>query len=109
MFGRQPGRKSTDTKLYDLLGVEKDADAKTIKKAYRKLAVKHHPDKGGDEQKFKEISAAYEVLSDEEKRAKYDQFGLEGLEGEGGGGPGGADDIFSMFFGGGRRGPSGPG
>lgn len=106
--GRGPPRDVDTSKLYETLGVEKDADAKTIKKAYRKLAVKHHPDKGGDEQKFKEISAAYEVLSDEEKRAKYDKFGLEGLEGEGGGGPGGADDIFSMFFGGGRRGPSGP-
>jgi|EP00979_Chaetoceros_neogracilis_P004098 DnaJ family protein A protein 2 len=84
--------------------IEKSADAKEIKKAYRKLAVKHHPDKGGDEQKFKEISAAYEVLSDEEVRAKYDKYGLEGLESEGGpGGGGGHDDIFNMFFGGGGR------
>jgi DnaJ homolog subfamily A member 2 len=66
--------------------------------------VKHHPDKGGDEHKFKEINAAYEILSDAEKRVKYDKYGLEGLED--GGGPGGAspDDLFSMFFGGGRGG-----
>ena len=80
--------------------VDKSADEKEIKKAYRKLAVKHHPDKGGDEHKFKEVSAAYEVLSDSEKRAKYDKYGLEGLSDEGGGG--GPDDLFSMFFGGGR-------
>mmetsp|Transcript_22526 Transcript_22526/g.36545 ORF Transcript_22526/g.36545 Transcript_22526/m.36545 type:complete len:418 (+) Transcript_22526:49-1302(+) len=110
MGGMGGPRPDVDTtKLYETLGVEKNADEKTIKKAYRKLAVKHHPDKGGDEHKFKEVSAAYEVLSDKEKRAKYDKFGLEGLSEEGGGG-GGADDLFSMFFGGGggRRGSQGP-
>mmetsp|Transcript_24468 Transcript_24468/g.59919 ORF Transcript_24468/g.59919 Transcript_24468/m.59919 type:complete len:413 (+) Transcript_24468:65-1303(+) len=93
------------TKLYETLGVNKSADAKEIKKAYRKLAVVHHPDKGGDEHKFKEINAAYEILSDPEQRAKYDRYGLEGLEG-GAGGAGGPEDLFSMFFGGrggGRR------
>jgi len=104
---RGPSRDVDTTKLYETLGVEKTADAKEIKKAYRKLAVKHHPDKGGDEQKFKEISAAYEVLSDEEKRAEYDKYGLEGLESEGGGGRS-PDDIFSMFFGGGGGRRSGP-
>lgn len=79
--------------------VEKDADAKEIKKAYRKLAVKHHPDKGGDEAKFKEISAAYEILSDADKRAKYDKFGLEGVSDDSPGHT--SDDLFSMFFGGG--------
>jgi DnaJ family protein A protein 2 len=88
--------------------VEKTATEQEIKKAYRKLAVKHHPDKGGDEHKFKEINAAYEILSDEEKRRKYDEYGLEGLE-ENGGGGNGAEDLFSMFFGGGRsRRSSGP-
>lgn len=103
-------RRSADvdtTKLYETLGVEKTATDKEIKKAYRKLAVKHHPDKGGDEAKFKEISAAYEILSDSDKREKYDKYGLEGVADEGGGG-GDASDLFSMFFGGGagrRRGP----
>lgn len=98
------------TKLYETLGIEKTADEKAIKKAYRKLAVKHHPDKGGDEHKFKEVSAAYEVLSDPEKRAKYDKFGLDGVSDEGGGGGQSANDLFSMFFGGGAggRGRAGP-
>eukprot|EP00956_Cyclotella_meneghiniana_P028790 scaffold68055_cov60-Cyclotella_meneghiniana.AAC.2 len=106
--GGGPRRDVDTSKLYETLGVrhssslyrvDKNADDKEIKKAYRKLAVKHHPDKGGDEHKFKEISAAYEVLSDKEKRAKYDKYGLEGLADESGGG-GGAEDLFSMFFGG---------
>jgi len=96
------------TKLYGVLEVDKDADEKTIKKSYRKLCLKHHPDKGGDEQRFKEISAAYEVLSDPEKRELYDKYGLEGVEREGGpssaaGGSAG-EDLFSMFFGGGAGG-----
>lgn len=99
---RRPAADVDTTKLYETLGVEKSADEKEIKKAYRKLAVKHHPDKGGDEHKFKEISAAYEILSDPEKRAKYDKYGLEGLEGSDM--PQGADDLFSMFFGGGGGG-----
>jgi len=105
-----PSRPSADvdtTKLYETLGVEKTATDKEIKKAYRKLAVKHHPDKGGDEAKFKEISAAYEILSDSDKREKYDKYGLEGVADEGGGGRD-ASDLFSMFFGGGagrKRGP----
>lgn len=95
---------------YKILGVAKDADENEIKKAYKKLALKHHPDKGGDVEMFKEISSAAEVLCDPEKRKIYDKYGKEGLEGQGGGGGQSADDIFSMFFGGGRgrRGPSGP-
>ena len=90
---------------YEVLGVEKNADADTIKKAYRKAAIKHHPDRNpGDkeaEDKFKEAAEAYEVLSDDNKRARYDQFGHAGMGGAAGGGYGGQgmsmDDIFSMF------------
>lgn len=63
---------------YKTLGVSKDASKSEIKKAFRKLAQKHHPDAGGDEAKFKEINEAYEVLSDEKKRQVYDQFGSMG-------------------------------
>merc|ERR1719183_3190052 len=97
--GGRGSRKPVDTtKFYKALDVEKNASEADIKKAYRKLAVKHHPDKGGDPEKFKEITRAYEVLSDSDKRSKYDRFGEEGLENDGGGDPG---DIFSAFFGGG--------
>lgn len=65
----------TTPDYYKILGVAKDADASTIKKAFRKLAREHHPDAGGDEAKFKEINEAYEVLSDDKKRALYDQYG----------------------------------
>lgn len=111
MPGRRGGGGPVDNEgFYKCLGLEKGASESEIKKAYRKMAVKHHPDKGGDVEKFKEISAAYEVLSDAEKRKLYDQYGKEGLEEGGGGGGGNADDVFSMFFGGGRggRGPRGP-
>lgn len=64
-----------DSKLYDILGVKEDADASTLKKAYRELVKKHHPDKGGNEEKFKEIDAAYKVLSDQELRDVYDATG----------------------------------
>jgi len=95
---------------YDVLGVAKSADKDAIKKAYRKLALKYHPDKNpGDssaEEKFKEASEAYEVLSDDQKRSTYDRFGHAGLGGAAGGGAYGQDlnDIFSRFsdiFGGG--------
>jgi len=96
------------TKLYETLGVSKDADKKEIKKAYMKLARTHHPDKGGDEHKFKEINAANEILSDPVKRAKYDKYGLEGIANEGDAGTN-VDDIFSTFFPGARqRKSSGP-
>lgn len=94
-----------DTKLYDLLGVAATASDSEIKKGYRKAALKYHPDKNPSEEaheKFKEISTAYEVLSDSQKRSVYDQYGLEGLQGNGGGAGGmNADDLFSQFFGGG--------
>jgi molecular chaperone DnaJ len=76
---------------YEVLGLNKNASADEIKKAYRKLAKEHHPDKGGDENLFKEISEAYEVLSDETKKSKYDQFGHSNNN------MGGHDDMFSGF------------
>ena len=107
---------------YEVLGVEKGASAEEIKKAYRKSAMKYHPDRNpGDkeaEEKFKEIGEAYEVLSDDQKRSRYDQFGFAGVDPSYGGGAGGAGgyggfggfgdfgdlgDIFGSFFGGGGR------
>ena len=112
---------------YDILGVKKDASEDEIKKAFRRLARKHHPDTGGDEEKFKEINGAYEVLSDPEKRSQYDQYGqyFGGQAPPGAGGwPGGAPgagqyqnvnlgdlgdlgDIFGSVFGGGFGGRGG--
>ncbi|EMS31346.1 Chaperone protein DnaJ [Mariniradius saccharolyticus AK6] len=95
---------------YEILGVTKSATPEEIKKAYRKLAIQYHPDKNPDnpeaEEKFKEAAEAYEVLSNPEKRQRYDQFGHQGLGGNGGFGGGGMnmEDIFSQFgdiFGGG--------
>ncbi|MDO8335773.1 MAG: molecular chaperone DnaJ [Candidatus Saccharibacteria bacterium] len=110
---------------YEVLGIQKGASADEIKKAFRKLAVKHHPDKeGGDEAKFKEANEAYEVLKDSSKRQRYDQFGHAGVGGSSGGGAGnpfegfggfqgqnvnfdfgdgGLGDIFGSFFGGGQQ------
>lgn len=87
---------------YEVLGIEKSADQDTIKKAYRKLAVKYHPDRNpGDkeaEEKFKEATEAYEVLSDDKKRPIYDQYGFAGLEGmAGGAGAGGYSHAFHDF------------
>merc|ERR1711988_1269985 len=94
-------RRSVDnSKFYQVLGIEKDASQAEIKKAFRKLAMKHHPDKGGDEELFKKMQIAHDVLSDPDKRQTYDQYGEEGLENGGGGG---GADIFDMFGGGGRR------
>lgn len=108
---------------YEVLGVAKGASADEIKKAYRRAAVQHHPDKeGGDESKFKEINEAYDVLKDSQKRQRYDQFGHAGVGGSSGGYGGGGNpfegfqgqninfdfgeglgDIFGQFFGGGQR------
>jgi DnaJ family protein A protein 2 len=100
---RRPSGPVDSTKLYTVLGVDKSASNADIKKAYRKLAIQHHPDKGGDEEKFKEITRAYEILSDENKRSQYDQFGEEGIQ-DGGMGGGHARDIFETLFGGGMGG-----
>jgi len=102
---------------YEVLGVAKDASADVIKKAYRKLAMKHHPDRNQGnaeaEEKFKEATEAYEVLSDLQKRQIYDAYGKEGLKNSGYSGPGSNEDIFSHIndlfgdlfgFGGGGRG-----
>ena len=106
---------------YEVLGVSKTASADEMKKAYRRLAMKYHPDRNKDdadsEQKFKEAKEAWEVLSDAEKRAAYDRFGHAGVNASAGGGPGpggfGAEgfgdifgDVFGDIFGGGRRGGS---
>ena len=108
------GTPSTDNSKYrKILGVSKDADDNELKKAYRKLAIKHRPDKNPDnkeanEKIFKEVTTAYDVLKDPEKRKMYDQFGEEGLNGMGGGG-GNPFDIFENIFGGGGFGPAGMG
>lgn len=119
----------TKRDYYEVLGVDKGASADEIKKAFRKAAVKHHPDKeGGDETKFKEINEAYEVLKDQQKRQRYDQFGHAGVGGASSGGAGGGNpfggfngqnvhfdfgdgglgDIFGQFFGGGQQSQRGP-
>ena len=89
---------------YEVLGVSKNASDDEIKKAYKKMAIKYHPDRNPDdkeaEAKFKEAAEAYDVLRDPQKRARYDQFGPEGVNGAGGFGGGGMnmDDIFSMAY-----------
>ena len=112
-----------NTEYYDRLGVSKDASQDEIKRAYRKLSKKYHPDinkEAGAEDKYKEVQEAYETLSDEQKRAAYDQYGAAGANGGFGGGAGGFggfdgsgfggfEDIFSSFFGGGAsRNPNAP-
>lgn len=94
------------TRYYELLSVDKKATTEEIRKAFRKKALKEHPDKGGDPDKFKEVTAAYEVLSNPEKRQLYDDYGEEGVKN----GPPGGSGFGGLFdFGGaGGRKPSGP-
>ena len=109
-----------DKDFYEILGVQRNASDDEIKKSYRKLAMKYHPDRNKDdkesERKFKETAAAYEILKDPEKKSAYDQYGHDAFR-QGGGGQGfgdfsgGFSDIFEEFFGGGfgggqrQRGP----
>src|SRR5215475_1408171 len=108
--------------FYETLGVSKSANADELKRAYRKLAMQHHPDRNaGDknaEQKFKDLNEAYDILKDDQKRAAYDRFGHAAFE-QSGGHPGGFgfgaggfadifDEMFGEFMGGGRRGQGGP-
>lgn len=96
MFTRASKRSQAinNRKYYELLGVSPVVDEQGLKKAYRKIALKEHPDKGGDPEKFKDISKAYEVLSDPDKRAVYDKYGEEGLKPGMGPMP---EDMFDMF------------
>jgi len=105
---RRPQKDVDTSQLYDTLGLSKDCDEKELRRAYLKLSKTHHPDRGGDEKKFKEINTAYNTLKDPEKRAAYDKYGMEGVADDSQGGGGGGADIFSELFGGRSRGPQGP-
>ena len=98
-FNQSMNNKVDNEKYYKILGVNKNESKKEIKKAYHKLAMKHHPDKGGDPAKFKEITTAFETLSDDNKRSNYDKFGESG-EGMGRGMGG---DMFGQMFSGGAQ------
>jgi len=89
---------SQSNELYDILGVSRNATIQEIRKAYRKKALKEHPDKGGNEEEFKKLTGAYEILKDDEKREIYNKHGLEGLKAQNNGMSGGMPrDIFDLF------------
>lgn len=92
-------RNVNTTELYDTLGVEKTATADEIKRAFRKKALRSHPDRGGDEETFKALSEAYEILSDDEKRTMYDKYGREGVSDDRSSNPPDFGDIFGSVFG----------
>lgn len=102
MGGQRPKQQKAvdNTKFYEILGIEKTASEEEVRKGFKRAALIHHPDRGGDPEKFKEVNRAYEILGDKEKREAYDEGGEEGLEGGGGM----HDDIFDMFGGGGGGG-----
>jgi len=91
--------KVSNTRLYELLGVDRKASSSEIKKAYHRMAMKHHPDKGGDPETFKDIQRAFEVLSDSEQRERYDAVGEDALNEDGGSSPNG---LFEQLFGKGK-------
>lgn len=103
MYEKGQFRTKMGWKLYDHLGVPRGASKEEIKKAYKKRALETHPDRGGDQEQFKQVNHAYTILTEDETRARYDQLGDENFEASnhGGGGGGGMDahDIFRQFFG----------
>jgi DnaJ family protein A protein 2 len=111
-FGGSDPSESTpgevdNQEFYDIVGVPQNASQDEIKKSYRKKVVKAHPDKGGDVEEFKKLQAAYEILSNPEKRELYDKYGIDGIKEGGAGGMDPFEGLFGGLFGGGRRGGGG--
>ena len=97
---RQHGKKrEQDNKLYELLEVDRNATTADIRKQFKRKAMKMHPDKGGDPEKFKELAEAYDILSNEDKRKVYDKYGMDGIKEGAGVQTGSPFDIFENLFG----------